>query len=485
MPGPAGPRPGRRTFLGAAAATLTAAALGGPLLGRSLAGGHVDAPAVLADPQANVTDVFAFTSPDDHTMVTIAVDVQPAQLPGASPLNYPFATRARYEVHVDRTGDGRPDLTYRWTFRNEDRRLFGGGPIAIAPVRSLTDSSLLFRQRYTLERIRPGRPAEVLLSDAVAAPTHTGLALMPDYRALRTEATRALPGGGRTLAGQIAEPFIADSRVFGLFVLGTVGPVPGALPAAGPLSALNVGSLILQLPKRELALNGDPERNPVVGVWATVSREGADLSRDLRTQAASYRQIGRLGMPHVCFALWGSAAFNAAPGGPEDRFNARPAELDHQDADFVAATLDPAPPRRIEAAQGFAAPATPREDIRALFLSGIGAANGSRFGFDLNTHALNADADPAAITHAEELRLNLTTPVSAEPHPYGVLDGDRQGYPNGRRFNDVIDVPLLRMLEGEPSERSAAHLLPPPSFDVQPAPASDVFPYVNLPHAGP
>ncbi|GAA1142469.1 hypothetical protein F4556_005926 [Kitasatospora gansuensis] len=477
-------RPSRRLFLGGAVATLAAASLGGPLLGRGQAGGHFDSPAVLADGQANITDVYAFTSPDDHDQVTIVVDVQPGQLPGAGPLNYPFATRARYEVHLDGRGTGQPDTTYRWTFRNEDKRLFGTGPIAVGPVRSLKDNSLLFKQRYTLERIRGGR-TETLISDGTAAPTHTGLALMPDYGALRGEATRSLPGGGRTLAGQIAEPFVADTRVFGLFTVGTVGPVPGALPAAGPLSALNVGALVLQLPKRELALNGDPVRNPVVGIWATVSREGADLARDLRTQEATYRQIGRLGNPHIAFALWGTFAGLSRPGGPEDRFNARPAELDAQDQEFLAAALDPAPPRRIEAAQGFAAPAGPRTDIRALFLGGIGKDNGSRFGLDLNTQTMNADADPAAVRWADQLRLNLTTPVSADPHPYGVLDGDLQGYPNGRRLNDEIDVPLLRMLEGEPSDRSAAHLLPPSSFNWQPKPASNTFPYVNLPHAGP
>nr|BEK63059.1 DUF4331 domain-containing protein [Kitasatospora purpeofusca] len=477
-------RPSRRAFLGSTVTLLTAASLGGPLLGRSQAGGHFDSPAVLADGQTNLTDVYAFTSPDDHDRVTLVVDVQPGQLPGSGPLNYPFATRARYELHVDGRGTGRPDTTYRWTFRNEDRRPFGTGPVAVGPVRSLQDSTLLFKQRYTLERIRDGR-TETLISDGTAAPTHTGLALMPDYGELRSEATLTLPGGGRTLAGQIAEPFVADSRVFGLFTAGTVGPVPGALPAAGPLSALNVSALVLQLPKRELALNGDPERNPVVGVWATVSREGADLSRDLRTQAASFRQVARLGNPHIVFALWGTFAGLSRPGGPEDRFNARPADLDAQDEEFLAAVLDPAPPRRIEAAQGFAAPAGPRTDIRALFLSGFGKDNGSRFGIDLNTQAMNADADPAALRWADQLRLNLTTPVSSAPHPYGVLERDLQGYPNGRRLNDEIDVPLLRMLEGEPSERSAAHLLPPPSFDWQPKPASDTFPYVNLPHAGP
>ncbi len=481
-------RPGRLA-LAATTAVLTTAALAGPYLGTSQAGGHFDAPAVMADPQANFTDIYAFTSPDNPDMATVIADVQPIQLPGSTlgsgVVNYPFATGARYEIHIDGRGTGGSDITYRWTFRTEDRRLFGAGPIASGPVRSLRDRSLLFRQFYTLERIKAGQQPEVLVADAPAAPTHAGLALMPNYGALRTEATQSLPGGGRTVATQTAESFQADARVFGYFIAGTAGPVPGYLPAANPLSTVNVSSLILQVPKSELALGNDPSRNPVVGVWATMSRQGADLGRDLRTQDATYRQIGRLGNPHICFALWGTFGSIARPGGPEDRFNARSADQDQYDPDFLNSTLDPAPPHKIENMGGLSAPPTPRTDIRSLFLGGIGKNNGSKFGFDLNTQALNADADPSALAWADELRLNLTTPLTAQPNPNGVLDGDLQGYPNGRRPNDVIDGPLLRMLEGEPSDRSAAGLLPPPILDAQPAPAGSVFPYLNLPHAAP
>ncbi|MCX4745214.1 DUF4331 domain-containing protein [Kitasatospora sp. NBC_01287] len=487
MPRPPARR--RRLAFTAATALLTTAALAGPYLGTSQAGGHFDAPGVLADPQANFTDVYAFTSPDNPELATIIADVQPIQLPGstAAPgLNYPFAGGgARYEIHVDGRGDGGSDLTYRWTFRTEDRRLFGAGPIAAGPVRSLTDPTLLYRQYYTLERIRSGQAPETLVKDAPVAPTRQSAGLMPDYGALRDQATTRLPGGGRSIATQSAESFQADARVFGYFILGSAGPVPGYLPAANPLAAVNVSSLILQVPKRELALNGDPARNPVVGVWATMSRPGGNLAKDLRAQEAAYRQVGRLGNPHIMFALWGTFGGTATPGGPEDRFNGRPADQDKDDQDFLAATLDPAPPHKIEAAGHFPAPAAPRTDIRALFLGGIGKANGSKFGFDLNTQAMNADADPNRLAWADELRLNLTTPVSAAPDRLGVLDGDLQGYPNGRRPNDMIDNSLLRMLEGEPAGPSAAGLLPAPLFDLQPKPATDAFPYLNLPHALP
>lgn len=480
---------GRLAALAAGTTVLGMASLAGPLTGSGTAGGHVDAPSSVADSPADITDVYAFTSPDDHEMVTLIANVRPFQVPGTAAnalVDYPFATGARYEIHADADGDGAPDTTYRWTFRNEDRRPFGTGPkVGPLPVHSLEDRSLGVRQKYTLERVRPGQAPEKLLDDAVAAPTDTGRVLMPDYGRLRAQAIRKLPGGGQSLATQAADAFKTNTQVFGLYTVGTAGPVPGWLPDANPLSALNVNSLVLQVPKPELALSGDPERNPVVGIWATVSREGADLSKSLAGQAPVFRQVSRHGTPHVAFGVFGSTVGLAQPGGPEDRFQARAPKDDHTQADFLSAVLDPAPPRRIEKAQGFKAPATPRRDIEALFLKGIGKANGSLFGFDLNTHTMNADADRRRIVPAEELRLNLTTPVTASPNSGGVLDGDKQGFPNGRRINDYIDGPLLRMLEGEPSGRSAAALLPAPVIDQQPADAQPVFPYLNLPHAGP
>jgi hypothetical protein len=39
------------------------------------------------------------------------------------------------------------------------------------------------------------------------------------------------------------------------------------------------------------------------------------------------------------------------------------------------------------------------------------------------------------------LRLNLRIPVTARPNRLGVLAGDNQGWPNGRRLgDDVIDI---------------------------------------------
>ena len=69
------------------------------------------------------------------------------------------------------------------------------------------------------------------------------------------------------------------------------------------------------------------------------------------------------------------------------------------------------------------APETGRDDLVAVLLTGVPKLNytGPKL--------------------ADVLRLNLTIPVTAKPSRLGVLGGDTQGWPNGRRLDDdVIDI---------------------------------------------
>ena len=57
------------------AAISAAGALAVLSVGR--ASDHLDGPRVVADPQSDITDVFAFTSPEDPTKVVLAMAVTP------------------------------------------------------------------------------------------------------------------------------------------------------------------------------------------------------------------------------------------------------------------------------------------------------------------------------------------------------------------------------------------------------------------------
>lgn len=464
--GDAGPlRKGVRCLgvTGLAGALLAAGMAFGPGTVPSEASSHWDAPMVVADPQIDATDLYAFTSPDAPETVTVIANYHPFQAPN-TPVPYHFATKTRYDLNIDSTGDGKPEITYRWTFRNEDRR--GLLPAYVTgPVTSLDDVNLRFRQHYTLQRIRPGSPPQTLVRDAIAAPTHLGSLFMPDYAALRKGATEKLPDGGRTYVGQAADPFYTSLKATGLIRFGTpVPPIKTGTP-------LNVHSMVLQVPKKELALKGDAASNPVIGVWATASRKSMDVS-DSGAKADGYRQLSRVGNP--TFNEVFVRCPTILPCSANDRYNASQPAGDRSTEELYQGVMKPTKPALIEKHTGVKPPAEPRNDLAAALLTGIADD-------DLTAHRLNKDADPAAMVPAEELRLNMSTPVTAKPEQLGYLAGDMQGFPNGRRLGDDVSAIVLGLLEGALIRPGNPGVTDEMLGDGPTKPTSGTFPYLALP----
>src|SRR3954447_19572160 len=98
----------------ALAAVVAAVALRGGA-SRAPASSHREAPLIAQDPTADNTDVYAFRSPDKPTTVTLIDNVIPGEDPAAGPNWYTFSPSARYDIYVDRNGDGKADIT--WYFR--------------------------------------------------------------------------------------------------------------------------------------------------------------------------------------------------------------------------------------------------------------------------------------------------------------------------------------------------------------------------------
>ncbi|MFI7342847.1 DUF4331 domain-containing protein [Streptomyces sp. NPDC050085] len=466
---------------GAAAAVLTVAALAGPGTGSGHAGSHVDAPTAILNPDVNAADLYAFTSPDKPDTVTLAVTYNPVTLPNTGGLFPPalFGEDTRYDLDIDQDGDARPDLTYRWTFTTEDHRI-GGVAQVKGRVTSLDDADLLLRQRYRLEELRPGRDAKVLVDDKTAAPTHSGHLTMPDYAALRRQATYALPDGGSTYAGQASDPFFIDVRMFGLLKLGVELPAP-----INPLVFSNVNVMALQLPKKQLALKGDAHRNPVFGVWATASRKSLNVSGG----KPKWVQMSRVGQSFFNEGLapdnlLGPAGLIGIPGGIADQFNASDPAHDQTWPTMRTMVRKPAGPSLVNLFHAYAVPPPkePREDMWQVFMRGVGKGNGPVKG-DLNAHVLNQDVNPDAVRDAEMMRLNMSTPVTDRPRLAGWLDGDPQGVPNGRRLTDDPTLAFSRIVMGEPAGKGHPELF---RFSLAkgpvPAPESH-FPYVALPRA--
>src|SRR5262245_5661361 len=116
------------------------------------ASSHREAPMISKDPTADVTDVYAFVSPDMTNTVTLISNWIPLQQPHGGPNFYTFDDSVLYEMNVDTNGDGRANVSYQFKFRtevqNDQTFLYNTGPIG-----SLNDPDYNIRQYYDVIRV--------------------------------------------------------------------------------------------------------------------------------------------------------------------------------------------------------------------------------------------------------------------------------------------------------------------------------------------
>ena len=477
-------------IIAAAATTASGAALLGP--GTSSASSHREAPYTLNDPTVDNTDTFAFVSPNDPNRVSLIANWSPFSEPGGGPNFTPWDPTAAYDINIDNNGDAKPDIVYRWVFKDVDNRgavdrgVGNGGKgtflYADGPVTTPTDANLLFRQSYDLEVLRFAPDGTAIATPNLAtgrpvAPSNVGKATIPNYASLRAQHVTRVDtpfGAGRSFVGQADDPFYLDLRIFDLLYGGDLSEV-----GYDTLSGYNVNTVALELPKAALAAGNDAKANPVIGVWSTTSRMKnrvfADTnatpttsmtdSSDQTADSGAYVQVSRLGNPLVNEAV--------VPANLKDFFNRSTPD---KDAQFLGKVQDPEVPALIETIYKIGNPNKlpnqtnddKRNDLVATFLTGFskevfdggdgpggnapsyGGAGAGVVNADLNDLNLNAATGTAA--PAEYLRLNVNVPpLSPGMKGYsnlGVIGGDLSGYPNGRRLNDDVTDVTLRVAEG-------------------------------------
>jgi hypothetical protein len=440
----------------------------------SMASSHREAPLVAADPAIDNTDLYAFASPERPGYVSFVMNWQPFEEPNGGPNFYPFATDATYNLYVDSDGDAKPNATFRWKFKNIDKR--GGNTFLYnnGPVTSIDDENLLFRQTYTLESSFNGEPFKTRISDAPVAPSRVGQKSMPDYGKLRQQAVKTLPGGWNIFAGQADDPFFLDLRVFDLLYGGDLSEV-----GQDTLAGYNVNTIALQVPFSDVALKGDAKRNPVIGVWTTTDRPKVRISGQAGDGGAGNDrvQVSRLGNPLVNEVV--------VPANLKDAFNATAPDGDAKIPALVARVTDPELPKLIQGIYGVPAPPAPRNDLVEIFLTGITTKADGPIKADLNSQLNNADVNPSGFVPSEQLRLNLSVPVTAQPNRLGVLGKDLQGFPNGRRLtDDVVDIEVQAVEGAAQSGKLVDALAAGDKVDANDNGFSATFPYVALPNVG-
>jgi Domain of unknown function (DUF4331) len=372
--------------VGAALAALFVARLAP---GSSTASSHREAPLISEDPTADNTDLYAFRSPDKPSTLTIVANWIPGEDPAAGPNYYTFSQSAKYNIHIDRNGDGKPDVTYSFRFKTPTGPYFLGNT----------------QQTWQMWRNNRGFANGKTPINNIG-PRFNGFVGVKDYEAA-AEKEIVTKRGLRIFAGQRDDPFFADvGAIFDLVAIrkaGTTGNMGGGKDF---LSGYNVHTIAMQIP---IGLIDTPSHT--IGVWASTERQNVTVNGVVHK---GWTQVSRLGEPLINEVV--------IPTGMKDLWNrTTPA----QDGQFKKYYETPILAAVLNKLYKLGVPETGRDDLVAVLGTGIPKVTytGGHFG--------------------DELRVNLAIPVTpaGKVSRMGVLGGDNAGFPNGRRLgDDVVDI---------------------------------------------
>lgn len=489
---------------GAVAAAIGAAAMmaSSPTL---LASNHSDAPLIKQDPQANLTDVYAFIGRkyDDPSVkvLNVSMSFRPFSEPGDGAQYERFADDARYSIHITDPKSGATKLRYDFVFspvdegyKNKDTILSYGLGKEVGPIVAVGDARQNFTQTFTVLKDSGGR-TRFIGSDLLTPPPNVGNRVTPAYN---DPATGAAVSGATTLsaldvytrstiydlrsgevvwAGHRDDSFYSDiPGVFDLLnprILDNNGTLADGLGQDGNgvdgFKGFNVLAIVMQIPVSQLEAAGIPKpydtvffgQQTGVGVYATVSRpritvrrsDGKRFDDHLNSQffpLGGWQQVSRLGNPLFTEGL---VAFR-----DKDKFNRTPAT---QDGQFAKYARNPELAALINTVFGTTFATTGRADLEKIFIPEVlrvvtttdpvrlaGQEGFSRFGFVGN---------------------DTTNGVSG-------------GWPNGRRFgDDVVDIALTAIASG-PSYKTITVV--GDNVAGNDLPFHQVFPYMATPHSG-
>lgn len=490
-----------------AAAIAACAALIAPA--PSFSSNHREAPITALDHKADITDLYAFVSPNPSgtpTHVTLILCVDPLLEPANGPNWFPFDPEVKYQIHVDNNQDAEADVSFEFNFYTRFQlpgvytglagigetgaNAPGTSNLVVPPqIRSFDNPGLNLIQNYTVMMHRQtnkgnGNPMTMQWFNSngggfFALPADAGPRTM-DYAALYEQAASTTTNGTKVFAGTVDDPFWIDlGAAFDTANFRTLGSgVPGVLTgeedaakmnfASDAVSGFAVNAIAIEVPIEMLTSTEElePANSPdaTIGVWASTSRARVRVL-PFGESRGPYRQVQRMGHPLINELLIGI--------GSKDRFSMEQPKNDSQFADFF---LDPPIVKIVEALYGGAltVPKGPRFDLLPLvtYAPPIAAA-GTPGGPIADMLRLNTGVPPTPAQSASRL---------------GLIAGDAAGYPNGRRLaDDVVDIVLRVGVGGVlTTDALGASLNKFPNnslgdgVNVNDAAYRDTFPYLGL-----
>lgn len=475
------------------------------------ASSHSDAPLIKQDPQANLTDLYAFirTRPGGERVLVVQVSVRPFSEPGDGGMYEAFSSDALYSIHITNPVNGVEALRYDFQFspvdsitgdyKNKNTILrYGrgadiGGMPDVGSIQTIGDAHQNFVQTYevTSTDSRPrGRDIEDELNETmelIVAPPNVGMNVTPRYNnasgfAISGATTRAtldpytaqatydLPGGTTVFCGTREDGFFADTpAIFDLLdgrILDNNG-IPGFGQDGGGVDGFkgfntlhySIVIPLSQLPSYPYTGALQPASTGV-GVYASVSRRANTLRRTTfnNRDNGKWVQVNRLGNPLFNEVLVAIA--------DKDRYNRT---VPTEDAEFFqkyAETPELAALINIVFGQNFQT--TNRADLVAIFIPDV----------------LRVNTTTGAIPVAGDADFNRLSFIGGDTTPTNAGTGPEipSGWPNGRRFgDDVVDIALTALASG-PSFTTITVV--GDNADANDAVYNRTFPYAATPHSG-
>ena len=454
------------------------------------ASSHSDAPLIKQDPQANLTDVYAFVGTKYDNAATqvlnVVVNVHPFCEPGDGGTYDKFADDALYSVNITDPKTGAIISTYNFrfsptssaagNFKFKGTILSYGRGTTIGGIQHTGDGSQNYTQTYSVTQVLPNGTSTVIGANLQVPPPNVGLRTTPYYnnsmtgKAVSGATTFAgldrytkeavyTQGGVSVFAGSRDDSFFADTPgIFDLLdarILGAGGHGQEGNGVDG-FKGYNVLTYALQIPLSSLpqlnysdAFTGASKG---VGVFASVSRQRIRLLNTSADAANSgpWVQVNRLGNP----------LFNEVLVAIQDKDNYN-RDLPTSDATkYSTYAQNPEVAVLINAVFGTALATSGRSDLVAVYIPDV-------------------------------LRIDTTTGpvplIGAGGNRLSGLSGDTtggkfSGWPNGRRFgDDVVDIALTAVASG-PSYNSI--FLLGDNINSNDLPYNQVFPYAATPNAG-
>ncbi|MGE3311813.1 MAG: DUF4331 domain-containing protein [Limisphaerales bacterium] len=456
----------------------------------ALASSHSDAPLIKQDPQANLTDVYAFvgTKYNDpaRKVLNVLVSVRPFSDPGDGVIYERFADDALYSIHITHPATGAPIDRYDFQFssvkdgiKNPDTILSYGLGTEAGAILTLGDARQNYTQTYDVFKngvligndipVPPpnvGARTTPAYNDPVSGKAVSGATTFAELDSYTQQAIRELPGGHVVFAGPREDGFYADTpAIFDLLdpriVAEKDGNTANGLGQDGGgvdgFMGFNVLTYALQIDAGTLTVNAytDPFFGSAqgVGVYASVSRKRTRLLKadGDPVHAGPWVQVNRLANPlfnEVLVAL-----------KDKDKYNRTSPTADAQ---FATYARNPELATLINLVFGTSFPTTGRAELEAIYIPDV--------------IRVNLGTDPVKLPgQAGFSRLSLLGSDLASGSGGVTAAG---GWPNGRRIgDDTVDIALTAV--------SALTIDLGDNVNANDQVFNQVFPYLATPHAGP